>query len=124
MGVVYHGDYFHYFEVARTEFLREYGIRYRDMEESGMYLVVVESGARFRKGIRYDEMMTISARVSERSGVRIGFDYEIRPEETDPEEPPHVTGRTVLACVDGDGRPRRFPAPLKDAIDQMMDSGG
>ena len=116
MGIVYHGDYFNYFEVARTEFLRDNGIRYRDLEIEGSYLVVVDTGARFKKRILYDELIQITTRLTEATRVRIGFEYEIRSEGSSLDDPAHVTGHTLLACVDGDGRPQRFPKPLKEAI--------
>ena len=119
MGIVYHGNYFNYFEVARTEFLRENGIRYRDLETEGIYLVVVDIGAKFKKRILYDELIQITIRVTKASGVRMGFEYEIRPEGSSLDDPAHVIGHTLLACVNGDGRPRGYPPSLKDALAKM-----
>ena len=60
MGVVYHGNYATYFEVARTEWLRNLGVTYKDIENSGIILPVVSLIFNFIKSAKYDDELTIS----------------------------------------------------------------
>jgi len=56
MGIIYHPNYYVYFEIGRTEFLREMGgMSYKDMEDAGIMLPIVETHCRYRIPARYDE---------------------------------------------------------------------
>jgi acyl-CoA thioester hydrolase len=78
MGVVYYGNFYTWFEVGRVEFLREAGYRYRDVEETdGCYIVVVESGCRYRSPARFDDELVIRTRLKSLRGPIIRFSYEI-----------------------------------------------
>ena len=60
MGVVYHGNYFTWFEVGRVELLREMGFSYRDMErEDGLFIAVAEIKCRYRAPVYYDEEVVV-----------------------------------------------------------------
>lgn len=59
MGVVYHGNYFQYFEVARAESIRELGFTYADMEKTGVIMPVIEVQCRYLRPARYDDLLTI-----------------------------------------------------------------
>ena len=59
MGVVYHGNYATYFEVARTEWLRNLGVTYKYMENSGIMLPVISLSFNFIKPAKYDDILTI-----------------------------------------------------------------
>lgn len=59
MGVVYHGNYFQYFEVARAECIRELGFTYADMEKAGIIMPVVEVNCRYLRPARYDDLLTV-----------------------------------------------------------------
>ncbi|HKE00232.1 MAG TPA: thioesterase family protein [Planctomycetota bacterium] len=113
MGVVYHGSYVPYFECARTEFLRAEGITYREMEERGFFLVVTELEIRFRASARYDDLLTVAARVESLGPATVRFAYEVRRE---PDPIVLVEGATVLACLDAERRPRRFPADVAERL--------
>jgi acyl-CoA thioester hydrolase len=110
MGVAYHGNYFAWFEVGRTDLLRNLGVTYRDLEKDGLRLPVIEAGARFLRPARYDDVLDIHTRVSSLGGARIGFEYEVRRDGT---EAPLATGSTAHAAVDGRGRPRRLPEDIR-----------
>jgi acyl-CoA thioester hydrolase len=107
MGVVYHGHYIVYFELGRTEMLRSMGATYREVEDSGTLLVVVETGLTFRAPARYDDLLTIRTHLVSVQGVRLRFEYEVLRGRR------HLTsGFTVLAACDPKGRPRRMPPGL------------
>lgn len=77
MGYVYYGNYAMYFEVARVEALRSAGFSYRDMEESGVMMPVLESHFRYLKPGKYDELLTIITTIPQLPGVRIRFEYQV-----------------------------------------------
>lgn len=111
MGVVYYANYFVWFEVARTDWLREAGLSYRDMEAEGILLPVTEATCQYRAPARYDDTLTVSASARMVSPARLAFDYEV----TGPAGP-IAAGSTVHATIDRSGRPIRIPARVKDLI--------
>ncbi len=76
MGFVYYGNYATYFEVARVEMLRQLGINYKDLEDSGISLPVVHFDIKYMKPAFYDDRLTVKTTVSEVPGARIRFHYE------------------------------------------------
>ncbi len=109
MGVAYHGGYFAWFEVGRTDLLRGHGVTYRELESRDVRLPVIETGARFLRPVLYDDMIEVRTRVSDVSGARLRFEYEIHREGT---LGPLATAFTAHAAVNGQGRPRRLPADV------------
>ena len=106
-GIVYHGKYFEYFEVGRTEWLRARGLAYRDLESRGVRLVVAQAEARYHVPLRYDDCLIVRTRIVELRRASIDFRYEILRESTRIAE-----GRTVLVSVGPDGRPTRLPEEI------------
>jgi acyl-CoA thioester hydrolase len=98
MGVVYHANYFVWFEVGRCEWLRATGWSYRELEAEGVALPVIEAAD--------DDELEIHVDAHLLSPARVAFDYEVvrRPDGAS-----LAKGRTVHAAVNGDGRPRRLP---------------
>ncbi|MBU0683096.1 MAG: thioesterase family protein [Candidatus Omnitrophota bacterium] len=78
MGVVYYSNYLVWFEIARTEFFRANGIVYKNIEDDqNIYLPVVESYCRYKAPLRYDDLVTVVVRLTNLSGTRMAFDYEV-----------------------------------------------
>lgn len=77
MGVVYHGNYIPYFEIGRVEWLRNKGISYKSMEESGIALPIVSMNINYKKSARYDELLTVHTTFKSQSSVKIEFDCAI-----------------------------------------------
>ena len=96
MGYVYYGNYASYYEVARVEMLRSLGTSYREMEENGIMMPVLELKCKYIKPAYYDEELTISVKISENPQTRIKFHYEIFNEK---EELINI-GETTLVFVD------------------------
>jgi acyl-CoA thioester hydrolase len=109
MGVAWHGNVFAWFEVGRTDLLREMGTTYRQLEGEGLLLPVIQAGARYHRPLEYDDLIEVRTRVARHSGARLSFEYEIHREET---TGPLVTGFTEHAAVGPGGRPRRLPEGL------------
>ncbi len=113
MGVVYYAHYFVWFEVARAELLREHGWSYRDMEESGVILPVIEAHCEYRRPARYDDQVDVHAEGRLASPVRMEFLYEVVVRG----HPGIVaTGRTTHAALARDGRPCRVPDRIREAF--------
>ena len=109
-GVVYNASYFRFFERARTEWLRSRGIDHNELREAkSLALVLSRIEVRFRMPARLDDMLEVSAEVSEMSAIRFSFDQAIRRMGSDGT----LLCRAVaeVACVDAHtGKPRRLPA--------------
>ncbi|HEY2093706.1 MAG TPA: thioesterase family protein [Thermoanaerobaculia bacterium] len=77
MGIAHHSNYIVWFEVGRTDLCRATGNTYRDIEERGYLLVVVEIGCRFRTPYRYDDEVVIKTRIGEAGSRMLRFEYEL-----------------------------------------------
>lgn len=104
MGVVYHGNYLPWFEVGRTTLLKEMGLSYREMEQQGYRLPVLEVTAKYHRPAVYDDTLTIVTRLQEVPVLRIRLEYEVRRGEE-----LLATGETVHVFIDREGRPVRPP---------------
>ena len=114
MGVVYHGNYASYFEVARTEWLRNLGVTYKEMEENGTMLPVISLSFKFLKSAMYDDLLTISVSLRKKPMAKIEFDYEIINQN----EEKISTGNSVLAFVDmKTNKPIKCPDYILDKLD-------
>jgi acyl-CoA thioester hydrolase len=100
MGVVWHGTYIAYFEVARTGALRALGHSYRDIEETGVMMPVVEAGIVYHHPARYDDVLTVRVEIRDRPTARMRFDYTVLGQDG----AQLATGFTVLAFMHRDTR--------------------
>ena len=83
MGFVYHGNYAQYLEMGRIEWLRELGISYKKMEETGIMLPVISLNTNYFKPAKYDDLLTLKTTLSKTPSVKIKFDYEIHNEKNE-----------------------------------------
>lgn len=95
MGVVYHGNYAQYFELARTEWLRALGVTYKDMELNGINLPVIALNFKFLKPALYDDIITIEVEIKKKPLVKIEFFYTISNEQNEV----LCTGSSTLAFM-------------------------
>ncbi len=77
MGFVWNGVYNQYFEIGRTELMRHFGLRYKDMEDAGIQLPLTECNARYIQPGLYDDVLDIEAKLVYEGGARLKFDYNI-----------------------------------------------
>ena len=106
MGVVYHGNYASYFEIARTEWLRNLGITYKELENKGIMLPVISLFFNFIKSAKYDDVLTIIVILKKKPLVKIEFDYEIYNQNKEKIS----IGNSVLAFMDmKTNKPMRCP---------------
>lgn len=104
MGLLHHANYVVYFEQARTDMLRARGLSYKDLEDSGHLLVIVELACKFRRPARYDDVLTVRTTIARVTHVKIMHTYEVLHDGKLLAE-----GSSTLACVDREGRPRALP---------------
>ncbi|HOA52495.1 MAG: thioesterase family protein [Thermogutta sp.] len=104
MGLLHHSRVFVYFEMGRTELLRASGGNYRQLEEQGLFVVVVEARCRYYRPARYDDLLRLRTRVTRMSGYKIEHEYHLfRGEEL------LCRGQVTLAVVDRTGQVRPIP---------------
>ena len=117
MGYVYYGHYAMYYEVARVESLRQLGLTYRELEESGVIMPVLENHSKFIAPARYDDLLRIVTTLPEKPGVRIRFQYEIFNEGN---ELLHQ-GETLLVFIDQKtNKPCRPPQQMQRVLEPFF----
>jgi acyl-CoA thioester hydrolase len=77
MGVVYHSNYFIWFEVGRVELMRQLGISYREMEEDGCLIAVVDARCRYKSPARYDDELIVRTHLKNVRDTMVHFSYEL-----------------------------------------------
>ncbi|QUH24699.1 acyl-CoA thioesterase [Serpentinicella alkaliphila] len=80
MGVIYHSNYFVWYEVGRTDFLEKFSMSYRDMEEMGVMLPVIEVNCKYKVSAKYADKLIIKTAIENLTPVRIKFNYIIERE--------------------------------------------
>jgi len=122
MGVVYYSNYLHWFEMARSTYIRERGIGYAEIEARGVYLPVTEAWCKYLHPCRFDELIYIRAAISDWGKASFTFKYEVLGPDQDRV---HTLGRTEHVCMGPNERPVRVPAWLKEmCLDRPTDARG
>ncbi|MBS1556289.1 MAG: acyl-CoA thioesterase [Bacteroidetes bacterium] len=113
MGYVYYGNYAMYYEVGRVEALRQLGLSYKELEDDGVMMPVLENHSKFHQPALYDDHLKIVTTIAEKPSVRIKFVYAIYNASN---KLLHE-GETLLAFVDKKtGRPCRPPQRFMDVL--------
>jgi acyl-CoA thioester hydrolase len=116
MGVVYHGRYIPYFEIGRVEWLRNQGVSYKSLEESGIALPIVSMTVNFKKSARYDDWITVKTVMKKYSSVKLEFHCEIWSEQNEL----LTTAQFILCFVDlKTGRPVAPPEHIKTILSNL-----
>jgi acyl-CoA thioester hydrolase len=113
MGIVYYANYFVWFEVGRTDLLRESGWNYREMESEGFGLPVIEAHCAYRESAKYDDEIEVRTTGEMLSPVRVQFTYQV---VRSADAATLCTGTTVHATVDRTGRPCRLPERVRTML--------
>ena len=96
MGLLHHANYFVYFEMGRTELLRQRGLTYREIEDAGHYLVIIDIGCKFKRPAYYDDLLTLENHGGARSPTSRSFTIT----SSSATASLLAEGHTTLACVD------------------------
>jgi len=107
MGIVYYGTYPPYFELGRSEFMRDKGFTYRQFEEMGYHLVVTGIDIKYYNAATYDDLLHVRTSISDVKSRGLTFHYEIFKDGVI-----IVEGHTKHICVDGGRKPVRIPSDV------------
>lgn len=119
-GVVYNANYLRYFEIGRTELMREWICSYSDIEKLGFVLPVIECWSRFKAPAVYDDLLIIETTIAEISKLKCKFSYRILRKVEGVERPKLlVKGYTVHAAVTREGKLTRLPAEIIQKISKF-----
>lgn len=117
MGYVYYGNYAMYYEVARVESLRQLGLTYREIEEMGVLMPVIENRSRYIAPARYDDLLRIVTTLREKPGIKIKFEYDIYNGENTLIH----KGETVLVFINkATNKPCRQPPAMEKVLQQFF----
>jgi acyl-CoA thioester hydrolase len=108
MGLLHHANYFVYFEMGRTELLRQKGFSYRQIEDEGHFLVIVDLGCKYKRPAYYDDLLTLRTTVTRVTLAKIVHAFAVFRDGQLLAE-----GHSTLACVDREGRPQALPTVLR-----------
>jgi acyl-CoA thioester hydrolase len=111
MGIVYYGAYPEYFEVARSEFMRERGLTYKELEDLGYFLVVAGMEVKYYNPAVYDDLLSIRTSVSNIQSRGVTFEYLILRDSV-----LVVQAKTRHICVSSGRKPRRLPHVLIESL--------
>lgn len=113
MGFVYYGNYAQYFEVARVEALRKLGLSYKQFEENGILMPVLDFKCKFIRSAYYDDILSIKTIIREMPQVRIKFEYEVYNQQ----KALVCTGETTLVFIyKSNNKPCRTPIELVEKL--------
>ena len=112
MGRAHHGIYVVWCELGRTSMMRERGVSYAEMERNGVLLPVTRLEVDYRAAAYYEETVRIETSVQAVRSRLVTFAYEVYG----PGERLLARARTDLACIDREGRTRRIPEEVRQAL--------
>jgi len=107
MGYVHHSRFLQYFEMGRVELLRSAGYSYAQLEQQGVYFVVVKAQINYRAPARFDDELRLVTRIVRQTAARIEHAYELWRGQT-----LLADATTTIACVDRSGELRPIPSEL------------
>lgn len=77
MGIVHHSNYYAWFEVGRTEYIKAQGIKYSEMEDEGVMIPLIESRCEYKYGAKYEDELIIASSIESLTPVKAEFKYEV-----------------------------------------------
>ena len=120
-AVVYNANYLRFFEIGRTELMREKVCSYREIEASGILLPVTECFIRYKAFACYDDLLIIETKLVELKQVSCKFSYRILRDTADSNKEQLIAkGYTVHAAVGSDGKLTRLPSELVPRLQNLV----
>lgn len=107
-GRVHHAQYLNYFERGRVEMLRDSGYSYKELEKTGLMLVVSTMKVRYLLPAEFDDVLKVTTQVLSARGARLEHRYQIHRGDA-----LLVEAESEIACIDREGKVRRLPAYLQ-----------
>ena len=119
MGFAHHSNYFAWFEIGRTDFIRALGTSYAQLERDGLRLAIAEASVRYLQAARYDDRLVVSTRLERVQSRSVTFAYEV--ERAEPEPPVRVATSTMkLIALDANGSPRTLPPDFRRRLEAVV----
>ena len=112
MGFSYYANHLVWFEVGRTEYMRERGCTYRDLEKDGFLLPVTEAYCRYHASGTYDDLIYVCTSVTKFSRVQLRFEYRVLRDDGTL----LATGHTVHCFLSPEGKPIRAPESVRTIL--------
>ena len=119
-GIVYYANYLRYFERGRTEYMRDLVLAYREIEEQGLVLPVIECYSRYKASAVYDDLLTIETSLVELKNVSCRFNYRIYKNVSDNSRVLLAKGYTVHAAINREGKLTRLPQHLLEKLQKIL----
>lgn len=113
MGVVHHSRYFVFFEIGRTDLLRQSGFTYKEFEDKNLFLPIINVSCSFKYPIKYDDIILVETTMDKMTSVKIEHSYTVRNHD---KTVLHATAKTTLACVNRNGEIQKIPCFLHNLI--------
>ncbi len=121
MGVVYYANYLVWFEIGRSEFCRQHGFEYRDMEQQdGLCIIVAEASCRYKASAHYDDEIEVRTCLREMRKRVLIFGYEVRRSN---DHQLLAEGETTHVIVDREGKPRALPEKYRECFAASSQAG-
>ncbi len=114
MGVVYHTNYLVWCEIGRTDFIRELGVSYAELERQGFFLAVADAAVRYHGAARYDDPIRVETRLADVRSRAVVFEYLVSHAGTGDRL---ASARTALVSLDRAGRPSALPPEFRVRLD-------
>jgi acyl-CoA thioester hydrolase len=118
MGRAHHMQYVAWFELGRTELMREHGVSYAELETRGTLLLVSRVEIEYLQGVGFDELVEIHTWVSSVRSRTLEFSYEVSLVDGDV----LARGATTLVCANAEGRPRRLSEEVRGVLERLMEA--
>ncbi|AKL97390.1 acyl-CoA thioesterase [Endomicrobium proavitum] len=118
MGVVYYGNYLTFFERGRTEWLREIGLEYKEIEKRGFCFPVTYAECKYKSPAKYDDLITVETRLTDIGAASITCEYEVKCDDK-----LLAVGKTVHPFVNKDLKVVRFPKDIREIFEKNIEAG-
>lgn len=120
-GIVYHANYLRFFELGRSEFMREWVVSYKEIEDLGFVLPVTECFTRFKAPAYYDDILTVETTFDSLRRVSFKFNYRITRKNGNNGRPKLlVKGYTVHASVNREGKLIPLPDTIHNRLAELL----
>jgi acyl-CoA thioester hydrolase len=116
-GVVYYSHYFIYFDVARSQLLKDAGINVRALEKRGLRLLAAEAGCKYLSAAKFDDLLQVELRITRLGTSSIAYAAEIKLAESGK---PIVEGHFVNVMVNRSGRPIPIPPDIRKRLSEFI----
>lgn len=118
MGIVHHSRYYPWFEIARSDFIKQIGLKYSELEAKGIMMPLTETGAKYYGSCTYEDEVVIETKLVKLGPAKCEFSYRVYKL---PERKLITVGKTVLGFVDANMRPVNMKKVYPEYYNKLED---